>query len=164
MTHWTKNGLQNLSRITLPPHKYILVNLNITQFYALIGSNLTETAFFKARFKLRTFHAPNLIPICRSTRIIKFGSWFIRWTFHEPNSISAKRKPVNFPVVHLTKWTLFNGTADICDIYLASASWCYLINKTLTTVFCNYVLKKRTSMLRWKFFSFDQFCNFWLCF
>ena len=40
-----------------------------------------------------------------------------------------------------------------------------LFNKWNTNnCFLNYVLKKRTSMLRWKFFSFDQFCNFWPCF
>ena len=32
---------------------------------------------------------------------IEFGCSFIRQTFHVPNSISAKRKPLNFPVVHL---------------------------------------------------------------
>ena len=56
---------------------------------------------------------------------------------------------MNFPIVHWTEQNKHSsvGLQDICDIYLASASWCYLINRTLTTIFCNYVLKKRTSML-----------------
>ena len=43
----------------------------------------------------------NFSCIFGSTRIINFGS--LIHTSNVPNSISAKRKPVNFPVVHLTE-------------------------------------------------------------
>ena len=56
---------------------------------------------------------------------------------------------MNFPVVHLTEQNKHSS-----------------MGPQISVIFIYFVtmLKKRTSMLRRKFFSCDQFCNFWPCF
>ena len=68
----------------------------------------------------------------RSTRIIMFGSVIhtSNYSCTEVNIRQEETSKFSSFTFFRTK-TLFNGSTDICDIYLASASLCYLINRDL---------------------------------